>query len=264
MESCSLKNKSLILIGGTSGMGLAAAQAFVAQGAKIVAVGLDEQSCAQARKELGTQARILVGDAVNPQTAVRAIQESVQFNGGFHGLFHVAGGSGRRFGDGPLHELSLEGWHKTFEINLTSMMLSNQAAVRYFLEKKQGGSILNMGSVLGFSPSSPYFSTYAYTAAKSAIIGFSKAIAAHYAADNIRVNVLAPGVFATPMAQRAINDESISAFIKTKQPLGGGRPGRPEEIAAAACYFMSDGSAFTTGQLLSIDGGWQLSEGQYL
>jgi len=79
-------------------------------------------------------------------------------------------------------------------------MLSNQAAVKKFLELRKGGTILNMGSVLGFSPSPRYFATHAYAATKSAIIGFSKAVAAFYSKDNIRVNVIAPGLVETPMA----------------------------------------------------------------
>ncbi len=138
-------------------------------------------------------------------------------------------------------------------------MLSNRAAVRQFLAQATGGSILNISSVLGFSPSPRHFATHAYAAAKAAAIGFSKAIAAHYAAQNIRVNVLAPALVETPMSQRAAGDEAILHFIKTKQPLDSGRIGQPADLDAAAVYFMSDGSCFTTGQVLGIDGGWSVS-----
>jgi NAD(P)-dependent dehydrogenase (short-subunit alcohol dehydrogenase family) len=141
-------------------------------------------------------------------------------------------------------------------------MLSNRAAVRAFLEAKKGGTILNMGSVLGFSPAPHYFSTHTYATAKAAIIGFSKAIASYYAKDNIRINVIAPALVETPMAQRAATDEAIMDYIRTKQPLGGGRIGRSEDLDGAAVYFMSDYSLFTTGQVLTIDGGWSISEGQ--
>jgi len=204
-----------------------------------------------------------VGDASNPETAMNAIEQSIKEFGGFHGLYHIAGGSGRKFGDGPLHELTLEGWNKTLELNLTSLMLSNQAAVKKFRELKQAGTILNMGSVLGYSPSPKYFITHAYAAAKSAVIGFTKSIAACYANDNIRINLLAPALVETPMSERASKDETILNFIKTKQPLDGGRNGKPEDLDGAAIYFMSDASKFTTGQTLYVDGGWEISEGQY-
>jgi NAD(P)-dependent dehydrogenase (short-subunit alcohol dehydrogenase family) len=139
-------------------------------------------------------------------------------------------------------------------------MLSNQAAINKFLELKQGGSVLNMGSVLGFSPSPKHFSTHAYAAAKSAVIGFSKSIAAYYLKNNIRINVIAPSLVETPMAQRAASNPEISSFIKVKQPLDGGRIGQPEDLTGLAVYFMSDLSKFTTGQLIAVDGGWSISE----
>jgi len=258
-----LQNKNIVIIGGTTGMGLSAAKAFVANGANVVVVGRNQDSVDDAKKILGDHALVLSGDATNEQTAVQAIDDCINRFGSFDGLYHVAGGSGRKMGDGPLHELSLEGWNKTFELNLTSLMLSNQAAIKKFMELKTGGSILNMSSVLGFSPSPQFFSTHAYAAAKAAIIGFSKSIAAYYAANNIRVNVIAPALVQTPMAKRAAGDETIMAFIKTKQPLDGGRIGQPEDLDGLAIYCMSDQSRFTTGQVIAVDGGWGISEGQY-
>jgi NAD(P)-dependent dehydrogenase (short-subunit alcohol dehydrogenase family) len=119
-----------------------------------------------------------------------------------------------------------------------------------------------MGSVLGYSPAPRYFATHTYATAKAAIIGFSKSIAAYYAKDNIRVNVIAPALVETPMAQRAAKDIAIRGYIQTKQPLDGGRIGKPEDLDGAACFFMSDSSAFTTGQVLAVDGGWNVSDGQ--
>src|SRR4029453_8810686 len=222
-----LKNKNIVIIGGTTGIGLSAAKAFIEQGANVVVGGRNEESVAQAKTALGKNAQAVCADARKIETAVNAINLCIEKFGGFDGLYHVAGGSGRKMGDGPLHELSLDGWNKTLELNLTSLMLSNKAAVKKFLELKKEGTILNMGSVLGFSPSPRYFSTHTYAAAKSAIIGFSKSIAAYYAKDNIRVNVIAPAVVETPMAKRAASDENILSFIKTKQPLDGGRIGKP-------------------------------------
>lgn len=250
-------------MGGTTGIGLSAAKAFVNHGAKVVLVGRNPESCQKAKEIIGEAGEVLVGDAIEESTSVQAIDLCIRAYGGFDGLYHVAGGSGRRFGDGPLHELSLEGWNKTFELNLTGLMLSNQAAIRKFRERRTGGTILNMSSVLGFSPSPKYFVTHAYAAAKSAVIGFTKSIAAYYASDNIRVNLLAPALVETPMSERASKDDVILHFVKTKQPLDGGRNGRPEDLDSAAIYFMSDGSGFTTGQTLYVDGGWEVSEGQY-
>ena len=142
-------------------------------------------------------------------------------------------------------------------------MLSNQAAIRNFKTLNKVGTVLNMSSVLGFSPSPKYFVTHAYAAAKSAVIGFTKSIAAYYAVDNIRINLLAPALVETPMSERASKDEIILNFVKTKQPLDGGRNGTPEDLDGAAIYFMSDSSKFTTGQTLYVDGGWEVSEGQY-
>ncbi|MDH4090773.1 MAG: SDR family oxidoreductase [Cyclobacteriaceae bacterium] len=258
-----LHEKSIVIIGGTTGIGLTAAQAFVEHGARVVAVGRNPESVDKASSTLKENGVAMVGNAEQPETAINAITLCLKKFGAFHGLYHVAGGSGRKFGDGPLHEMTLAGWNQTLSLNLTSLMLSNQAAIKAFLDQKTSGTILNMGSVLGFSPSPNYFVTHAYAATKSAVIGFSKAIASYYAASNIRINVLAPALVETPMAKRAAADESIMHFIKTKQPLDGGRIGLPADLNGAAVYFMSDYSSFTTGQVLSVDGGWSISEGQY-
>ena len=257
-----LKNKNIVIIGGTTGIGLSAANAFMKNGANIVVVGRNTESVTEAKKILGSNAEAISSDAANADTAINAINSCIKKFGSFDGLYHVAGGSGRKMGDGPLHELTLEGWNKTMELNLTSLMLSNQAAVKKFLELKKGGTILNMGSVLGYSPSPHFFSTHAYAAAKAAIIGFSKSVAAYYAKDNIRVNVIAPALVETPMAKRAANDEEIVEFIKTKQPLDGGRIGQSEDLDGLAIYFMSEQSKFTTGQIVAVDGGWTISDGQ--
>lgn len=257
-----LKDKCIVVVGGTTGIGLSAAQAFIREGANVVAIGRNPESVERAASQL-KQAIVMSGDATGTGAAMACIKACIQRFGAFDGLYHVAGGSARRFGDGPLHELTREGWEHTLSLNLTSLMLSNQAAVQTFLERKTGGTILNMGSVLGYSPSPKYFVTHAYAAAKSAAIGFTKSIAAFYAPNNIRVNLLAPGLIETPMAQRAAGDEKILAFTKTKQPLDGGRIGAPSDLDGAAVYFMSDYSRFATGQVLSVDGGWSISEGQY-
>lgn len=262
MGGISLNNKKIVIIGGTTGIGLSASRAFVSSGARVVVVGRSQDSVQKAKEALGSDAAAMSADASHPDTAQNAIQLCLEKFGDFNGLYHVAGGSGRKMGDGPLHELTLEGWNKTLEMNLTSLMLSNQAAIKKFLERKTAGTILNMSSVLGYSPSPVFFSTHAYAAAKSAVIGFSKSVASYYAKNNIRINVIAPALVETPMSQRAANDEAILSFIKTKQPMEGGRIGYGTDLDGLALYFMSDASKFTTGQVVAVDGGWSISEGQ--
>jgi NAD(P)-dependent dehydrogenase (short-subunit alcohol dehydrogenase family) len=91
----------------------------------------------------------------------------------------------------------------------------------------------------------------------------SRLAAARYAADGIRVNVLAPGLIDTPMAQRAARDEATRPYLRTKQPLAAG-PGRPDDCAAAAAYLCSDSARLVTGVVLPVDGGWGVSEGQHV
>ncbi len=258
-----LANKSIVIIGGTGGIGLSAAKACIAAGAKVIAVGRSRERAEQAQSELGEAARIHVGNAMDPNTAEAAIQLSLDQFGGFHGLYHVAGGSGRSRGDGPLHEITDDGWRHTLEFNLTSLFYSNRAAVRQFLAQKTGGSILNIGSVLDFSPSPEHFATHTYATTKAAAVGLTKASAAYYAHDNIRFNILAPALVATPLAARAMDNPAIMQYIATKQPLDGGRISTPDDLDAAVVFFLSDGSKFITGQVLYIDGGWTLSEGQH-
>lgn len=258
-----LSGKRLVIMGGTSGMGLSAALAFIGEGAKVVVVGRNPQHGDEAAAMLKDNGHVLIQDATHPDTASSAIELCCKKFGDFDGLYHVAGGSGRKFGDGPLHEMKTEAWEQTLTLNLTSLMLSNKAGVKYFLEKKRGGSILNMGSVLGFSPSPKYFTTHAYAAAKSAVIGFSKSVASFYAPNDIRVNVIAPALIETPMSQRAVNDQTVAKFITSKQPLDGGRTGLPEDTDGLAIFLLSDRAKFITGQVIAVDGGWSVTEGQY-
>jgi len=205
---------------------------------------------------------MMAGDACKAGTAELAIERCVGEFGGFDGLYHVAGGSGRRHGDGPIHELTDEGWERTLELNLTSLMRSNRAAVRQFLAQGTGGAVLNMGSVLGWSPSPRFFATHTYAAAKSGIIGFSKSLASYYAPKDIRVNVIAPGLVETPMSRRAVGDVEILRFMQTKQPLDGGRIGTAADLDAAVVFLLSDGARCCTGQVLALDRGWTVSQGQ--
>jgi NAD(P)-dependent dehydrogenase (short-subunit alcohol dehydrogenase family) len=262
-----LVNKRCLIIGGTSGIGWAAARRFLEEGAAHVAVvGLDEPHSHQgvlSLAEAAGRSPLSIGlDVRDPKQVDDAFSFTIRVFGGLDVLYHVAGASGRRHGDGPLHECTDDGWQATLDANLKTTFLTNRAAVRHFLANKQPGVILNMASVLALAPSPHYFDTCAYTAAKAGIIGMSRLAAARYAADGIRVNVLAPGLIDTPMAQRAVGDDAVRAFLRTKQPLAAG-PGLPDDCAGAAVYLCSDSARLVTGVVLPVDGGWRVSEGQY-
>jgi NAD(P)-dependent dehydrogenase (short-subunit alcohol dehydrogenase family) len=258
-----LAGKVVVIIGATSGLGLSATHACLRAGAKVVAVGPPDAPAASiADARLTDACAFASADARDPATAESAIDLALQKFGAFHALYHVAGGSGRAHGDGPLHDITDDGWNFTLDLNLRSVFNSNRAAVRQFLKQGGGGCVVNLSSVLAFAPSPTYFATHAYAAAKAGIIGMTRSAAAHYAPQNIRFNVIAPALVDTPMAQRAARDETIQQFIRTKQPLDGGRIGRAEDLDAAVVFLLSDAAKFVTGQVLSVDGGWSVSDGQ--
>lgn len=261
-----LTHKRIVVIGGTSGLGLSAARTFLKAGARVLVTGRTPATADAALDQLrplagdhGAAVEALLGDAAEPGSADAAVARAVELWQGLDGLYHVAGGSGRRFGDGPLHEVTDDGWRRTIDLNLSSIAWSNRAALGQFLRQGGGGVILNMGSVLGWSPAPQHFATHAYAAAKAGIIGLTRAIASGYAGHNIRANVIAPALVETPMAGRALGDDQILDFVRRKQPLDGGRAGLPEDCDGAALYLMSDAARFTTGQVLAVDGGWTVT-----
>ena len=263
MDAQPLIEKVVVIVGGTTGLGFSAARACVEAGARVVIVGRNPDNAQAAARTLGAECVATTGDAADPKTAPAAVERALSEFGRFDALYHVAGGSGRRAGDGPLHEITDEGWEYTHRLNLTSLFYSDRAAVRQFLKQGGGGTVLNMGSVLGSSPSPQYFATHAYASCKSAVIGFTKSLAAYYAPQQVRFNLIVPALVETPMSQRAAADERIMKFVATKQPLDGGRIGRPEDLDAAVVFFLSDASKFCTGAVLTIDGGWSVTEGRH-
>jgi NAD(P)-dependent dehydrogenase (short-subunit alcohol dehydrogenase family) len=256
-----LAGKVVVVVGGTTGIGLSGVHACLRAGARVVALGLPESVTDDLTTDLGPAARLVAADARDPDAAHDAVRVARSDFGALDALFHVAGGSGRRFGDGPLHEVTDAGWEETLRLNLTSVFHSNRAAAQAFLEAGTPGSVLNVGSVTSFSPSPAFFATHAYAAAKAAIQGLTVSAAAYYAPHGIRFNVLLPGLTDTPMSRRASSDPEILAFIRSKQPLDGGRIGQPADLDAAIVFFLSDASRFVTGQALAVDGGWSVSEG---
>ena len=251
------------IVGGTTGLGLSAARALVKSGCNVALLGRNAESLESALSELGESATGVAADACDPEAVPTLIENAVQSFGHLNALYHVAGGSARAQGDGPLHELTDEGWQRALDHNLNSLLYSNRAAVRHFREQGGGGVILNMGSVLGFSPSPTHFAPHGYAAPKAAVIGFTKSVASYYAKEGIRANVVAPALVETPMSERAAGDDRIMGYVKSKQPLDGGRIGAPEDLDAAVLYLLSEESKYVTGQVLAVDGGWSVSEGQH-
>lgn len=255
-----LTNK-ICLIAGTTGIGGASARLFGHEGALIVAVGRSAEHGDALGRDL-TAARIehlvLVEDLAQSGATEHVHAAAIKRFGRIDILFHVAGVSGRRFGDGPLAECTDAGWDTVFAINLRAMMQLNRACIRHWLHHRQRGVILNMASVLGFSFAAEHFDTVAYAASKGAIIALSRHTAATYARHGIRVNVIAPALVETPMAARATQDPAIREYLRHRQPLTQA-PLSDEDCAHTALFLCSDRAATITGTVLPVDSGWCVS-----
>ena len=267
MSGSRLQDLACLIVGGTGGIGRACARRFYDEGARVVVVGLNGSSDPhEALAPAGLIGRI-DGDASRPVEVGLIFTEAMKLLGGrIDVLVHVAGISGRRFGDGPLHECSDEGWERVMGANARSTFLTNREAVRLMLGQEidsggSRGSIVNVGSVLAESPSPHYFATVAYAASKGAVRSLTLASASRYAADRIRFNLIEPGLIDTPMAARAVGDPGIRAYLETKQPMTG-EAGAAEDVAEAALYLCEPATRFVTGVVLPVDGGWRLSDGQ--
>jgi NAD(P)-dependent dehydrogenase (short-subunit alcohol dehydrogenase family) len=255
----------VILITGSTGIAAATAVRCSAEGASVFVVSRSADHARDVADRLaadGANVGWASADLADADEAEASVAAAVARFGRIDGAFAVAGGSGRRYGDGPIHELTADGWDRTLELNLRSQAMTCRAVVRQMLAQEPNssgtrGSILLMGSVTATDPSPEMFATHAYAAAKGATISLMTAMAATYVADRIRVNAVAPGLTDTPMATRAAGDARIRAYAARKQPLAGEMMA-PDEVAHAAVYFLSDESRAVTGQLLKVDGGWSV------
>jgi NAD(P)-dependent dehydrogenase (short-subunit alcohol dehydrogenase family) len=253
------------LVTGSTGIAAASAERFAAEGASVFITSRNVDHCRELADRIGAtgaRAAFLAADLTDERAAQGAVEACVAAFGRIDGLFSVAGGSGRRFGDGPIHDVTGEAWDATLALNLRPQALTCREVVRVMRAQEPNasgtrGSILLMGSVTATDPVPAFFATHAYAAAKGAIAALMTTMAATYVGDRIRVNAVAPSLTRTPMAARAANDDAIRAFAARKQPLAGELMD-PDEIAHAAVYFLSDESRVVTGQVLKIDGGWSV------
>lgn len=265
-----LEGRGCLIVGGTSGIGLATARRFLGEGARLVVCGRTDETTSAAVEELSRlgPVRGITADVGDAEAVAELFREALGPLGGrLDVLFHVAGISGRKAGDGPLHECTEAGWDAVLDGNARGLFLTNREAVRRMLAQPLDafglrGTVLNMGSVLGWSPSPERFGTYAYAASKGAVLAMTLAAAARYAPDRVRFNLVAPGLIDTPMAARAVGDPAIREYLATKQPMAGG-PGTPADCAEAALYLCEPASRFVTGAVLNVDGGWCVSEGRH-
>lgn len=238
-----LENKIAVVTGGASGIGLATAQLFEEEGARVVVFDINVSG--------DNSMRVDVTSASEVESAVK---EVIQRYERLDILVNVAGGSGRKWGDGPADSCTLEGWEKTLALNLDSVFYCCKYALQAMLAQGHG-VIVNISSILGLVGGDDDFATHAYATSKGAVISLTRSIASYYAPRGIRANVICPSLIATPMSQRAQASEQIRSRLPQLQPLTGDF-GSPMDVAHAALYLASEEASFVTGTVLTVDGGW--------
>lgn len=256
----------VVIVGGTGGLGRAMASRMLQEGAAVVVSGVEEEWGVPETAALGARVWDFTADVTDEAQVERLFEFAKEALGGrIDVLIHVAGISGRRFGDGALHDCTAEGWDRVMEVNARGAFLTNREAVRVMMKQERDGwgrrgAVVNVGSVLAGSPSAQRFGTVAYAASKGALRALTTACAARYAGDGIRFNLIEPALVDTPMAARAVGDPSMAAYLGSKMPLSGGAL-QAGSVAEAAVFLSCPESRDMTGAVLTIDGGWCVSEG---
>lgn len=248
-----LQNKVILVTASTRGIGLAIAKKCAEEGAKVYMAARDLDRARDIASTL-QNAKCVYNDATKPETFTSMVEDVAQDAGYLDVLVNNFGTSN------PGKDLDFANtdpkiFLDTVNLNLRSVYMASQAAVKHM--KKHGGSIINISSVGGIVPD---ISQVAYGTSKAAINYLTKLIAVQEATHQIRCNAVLPGMTATEAVDKHLSEDFRYLFMK-HIPLS--RLGLPEEIAEAVCYFASDASAYTTGQILTVSGGFGLATPVY-
>lgn len=244
-----LESKTIIITGASSGIGAAAANLFTQEGANVVLGARRSAELSQLTDQINDKnlgkAIFLAGDVNDGAYAQKLVDLALSKFGQLDGAFNNAGTVGDMK---PVADMSDDNWHQVLDTNLTSAFLLARAQIPA-LQKQKNGALVFTSSFVGFS-NAGLPGMAAYAAAKSGLIGFVQSLAAEHAAEGIRINTLLPGGTKTAMAG---DDPAGHAFIEGLHPMK--RMARPEEIAQAALFLLSDRASFVTGSPLVADGG---------
>jgi len=242
-----LNGKTLIITGASSGIGAAAAKKFSSEGARLVLGARREALLAELVSQLreqGGEAEFLVGDVCDAAYAEHLVKFAEERFGGLDGAFNNAGTTGQL---GPVTDMSPVTWDEVLAVNLTSGFHAAKYQIPA-LRRRGGGSIVFTSSFVGHTVGLPGMAAYA--AAKAGLIGMTQVLAAEHGPERIRINALLPGGTKTAMAG---DDKAFHDFVDSLHALK--RMARPEEIASAAMFLLSDAASFVTGSTLTADGG---------
>lgn len=243
-----LTGKIVLVTGGNSGIGRAAAHAFAGCGATVVVSARRQREGEAVIAEIaaaGGQAEFIRGD-VSCAAEVEALTTSIVAR---YGRLDCAFNNAGVYRGGPVHEFSEEDWDTLCDVNLKGVFLCVKYQIAQMLAQG-GGAIVNNSSIYGVSAAA---NSTAYSASKHGVSGLTRSVALEVATRNIRVNAVCPGFTRTPMTEAVLDDETDGARIMGISPMK--RAGQPEEIAATVVWLCSDAASFVTGQTLAVDGG---------